>query len=236
MARAPAERASPTNDPVTAAVFERDLIALLEPLYRQALRITSHPADAEDLLQETALNAYAGMHSFQPGTNLQAWLHRIMTNTYINSYRKKKRQPVQHPTDQITDRQLVASAAHRPAGLRSAEDEALETLPNPDIKAAMQALPEQFRTAVYFADVAGFSYKEIAAMMDSEQGTVSSRLNRGRQQLRTLLTDSPSQRRGQGSSRHHAGLAERRPAVNGAARGDGTRRPTVTNGRNSKSQ
>jgi RNA polymerase sigma-70 factor, ECF subfamily len=180
---------------VSAAHFERDLISLLEPLHRRAIRMTSAPADAEDLLQETVLKAYAGRRSFQPRTNLKAWLFRIMTNTYISSYRTKKRQPAQYPTDQLTDQQLVASAAHRPAGLWSAEDQALATLPDPQIKAAMQALPEQFRIAVYFADVAGFSYKEIAAIMDTEEGTVSSRLNRGRQQLRNLLTDSPSQRR-----------------------------------------
>ena len=110
-----------------------------------------------------------------------------MTNTYINSYRKKKRQPAQHPTDQITDRQLVASAAYRPARRRLAEDEALEMLPNPDITAAMQVLPEQFRIAVYFADVAGFLDKEIATIMDTEQGTVGLRRNRGRRKLRGLI-------------------------------------------------
>jgi RNA polymerase sigma-70 factor (ECF subfamily) len=222
--RASAEYACPTTDPVTI-VFEHDLIALLEPLRRQALRMTSHPADAEDLLQQTVLNAYAGARSFKPGTNLKAWLHRIMTNTYINNYRKKKRQPTQYPTDHITDRQLMVSAAYRPLCLRSAEEEALETLPNPDIAAAMQLLPEQFRIAVYFADVAGFSYKEIAAMMGTEQGTVSSRLNRGRQQLRNLLTDSPSQQRRQERSHHPGGTAEEGTTVNAAARGPRSVRP-----------
>lgn len=190
MARTRAEYASGTEHPPSAAHFERDVIPLLEPLRRRAIRMTSAPADAEDLLQETLLKAYAARHSFRAGTDLKAWLFRIMINTYISSYRTKKRQPSQCPSDHITDRQLAASAARRPAGLWSAEDQALATLPDPRIKAAMQALPEQFRIAVYFADVEGFSYKEIAAIMDTEQGTVGSRIHRGREQLRNLLTGS----------------------------------------------
>jgi RNA polymerase sigma-70 factor, ECF subfamily len=177
---------------VIAVRFERDVIPLIEPLRRRAIRLTSTRADAEDLLQETLLKAYAGRHSFQHGTNLSGWLFRIMTNTYISGYRHKKRQPVQCPTDHLSDRQLVASAAHLPAALWSAEDQALASLADPRIKAAMQALPEKLRIAVYFADVAGFSYKEIAGIMDTEEGTVSSRISRGRQRLRTLLTDAPS--------------------------------------------
>ena len=192
MAPARTERGSPTGDPAIATRFERDVIPLIEPLRRRAIRFTSTSADAEDLLQETLLKAYAGRHSFQQGTNLSAWLFRIMTNTYINGYRHKKRQPAQCPTDHLSDRQLAASAAHLPAALWSAEDQALATLADPRIKAAMQALPEKFRIAVYFADVAGFSYKEIAGIMDTEEGTVSSRISRGRQRLRTLLTDAPS--------------------------------------------
>jgi RNA polymerase sigma-70 factor, ECF subfamily len=200
--RARAESAGPTDDPASAAHFERDVIPLLEPLRRRAIQLTSAVTDAEDLLQETLLKGYAGRRTFQPETNLKAWLFRIMTNTYISSYRTKKRQPAQYPTDQITDRQLAASAAHQSAGLFSAEEQALATLPDPQIKAAMQALPEQFRIAVYFADVAGFSYKEIAALMETEQGTVSSRINRGRERLRELLVDSPGRQRPQGGSRH----------------------------------
>ena len=194
MARASGECAIVTEDPASLAHFERDVIPLLEPLRRRAIRMTAAPADAEDLLQETLLKAYAGRHSFQPGTNLTAWLFRIMTNTYISSYRTKKRQPAQYPIDQITERQLAASTAHRPTSLWSAEDQALATLPDPQIRAAMHALPEQFRIAVYFADVAGFSYKEIAAIMETAQGTVSSRVSRGREQLRNLLADAPSRR------------------------------------------
>lgn len=141
-------------------------------------------------MQETLLNAYAGLRAFEPGTNLNAWLRRIMTNTYINTYRRQKRRPTQHPTGEITDRQLVAGAPREPGGLRSAEDQALEMLPNPNLKAAMMGLPEQFRMAVYFADIAGYSYKEIAAMTGTQQGTVSSRINRGRKQLRDLLFDT----------------------------------------------
>lgn len=176
-------------DNLLSAQFESAVIPLLEPLYRQALRMTSNRTDAEDLVQETLLNAYAGLRAFEPGTNLNAWLRRIMTNTYINTYRRQKRRPTQHPTGEITDRQLVAGAPREPGGLRSAEDQALEMLPNPNIKAAMMGLPEQFRMAVYFADIAGYSYKEIAAMTGTQQGTVSSRINRGRKQLRDLLFD-----------------------------------------------
>jgi RNA polymerase sigma-70 factor (ECF subfamily) len=179
------------SDGPLSAQFGSAVIPLLEPLYRQALRITSNRVDAEDLVQETVLNAYAGLRAFEPGTNLNAWLRRIMINTYISSYRRQKCRPAQHLTGEITDRQLAASAPRTPGGLRSAEDQALEMLPDPCLKAAMMVLPEQFRVAVYFADIAGYSYKEIAAMTDTRQGTVRSRLNRGRKQLRDLLSDSP---------------------------------------------
>jgi RNA polymerase sigma-70 factor (ECF subfamily) len=212
VARADTERVSLTEDPASALHFERDMMPLLEPLRRRALHLTSAPADAEDLLQETLLKAYVGRDSFQPHTNLKAWLFRIMTNAYISSYRSTKRRPAQYPTDQITDRQLAASAAHGSTGLWSAEDEALATLPDPEIMAAMQALPEQFRTAIYFADVLGLSYKEIAAITETEQGTVSSRINRGRNQLRNLLIDSPSGRRHQVGSRHRTVRPERCPS------------------------
>ncbi len=197
MTRAHNERADLTEDSASAAHFARDVRPLLEPIRRRAIQMTSALVDAEDLVQETLLKAYAGRNSFQPETNLKAWLFRIMTNTHISNYRAKKRRPAQCPTDQITDRQLAASAAHLAGGLWSAEDQALATLPDPQIKAAMQALPEQFRIAVYFADVAGFSYKEIAAIMQTQEGTVSSRISRGREQLRNSLIDSASGRRPQ---------------------------------------
>jgi RNA polymerase sigma-70 factor (TIGR02947 family) len=199
-----------------SAQFESAVIPLLEPLYRQALRMTSNRVDAEDLVQETVLNAYAGLRAFEPGTNLKAWLRRIMINTYISSYRRQKRRPALHPTDEITDRQLLATAPRTPGGLRSAEDQALEMLPDPYLKAAMMHLPEQFRIVVYFADIAGYSYKEIAAMTDTRQGTVSSRLNRGRKQLRDLLFDSPINHAARTIAKAPCGATRQSASVNGA--------------------
>jgi RNA polymerase sigma-70 factor (ECF subfamily) len=181
---APSEKKS--IDAELSARFERDVVPLHEPLYRHALRMSHNHADAQDLLQDTMVNAYANFHSCRSGTNVTAWLYRILTNAYIDSYRRKRRRPVQYPIEQMTDRLMTHPQCAWMKTL-SAEDQALAALPDTEIKAAMLAVPEKFRAVVYYADVEGFLCEEIAHIMDIPKGTVRSRLSRGRRRLRGLL-------------------------------------------------
>ena len=176
--------------------FERDAMPLMPQLYSAALRLTRNPADAEDLVQEAYLRAYRGFAGFTPGTNLKAWLYRILTNTFINAYRKKQRQPVTVLEDEIPDWYLYDHLANDSSGgeTASAEAQVLERMPDEDVQAALDALPEAFRMAVWLADVEGFAYKEIAEILGIPIGTVMSRLHRGRKSLEKMLWDKVRER------------------------------------------
>ncbi|MGH8921534.1 MAG: sigma-70 family RNA polymerase sigma factor, partial [Actinomycetes bacterium] len=173
------------------AHFAEVAMEYMGSLYSAALRMTRNPADAEDLVQETYLKAYRAFGTFKEGTNLKAWLYKILTNTYINAYRSRKRRPEQTELDEGEDlylyRRLGGLEAVRAS--RSAEEEVLEHFTDDDVKAAVEALPEQFRMAVLLADVEGFSYKEIADILEIPIGTVMSRLHRGRKALQKALHD-----------------------------------------------
>jgi RNA polymerase sigma-70 factor, ECF subfamily len=178
-----------TADAGPTAGFENQVAPLLGDLHRQALRMTRHHADAEDLVQDTLAKAFAGFDSFRPDSNICAWLYRILANTHISNCRKAQRRPVQHLAEAISDLQVMASAAHSATGMPSAEDQALKSIGDHDVVTAMRALPEQFRLTVYYADIQGLPCKEIATVMDTPIGTVVSRLHRGRRRLRRLLTE-----------------------------------------------
>lgn len=168
--------------------FERDALIFTNALYGAALRYTKNAQDAEDLVQDTFAKAFNSFHQFEPGTNLKAWLYRILTTTFINSYRKDQRRP-QISDGEVEDWQIFEAASHTSDQGKSAEDEVLENLPDGDVKEALASIPEDFRMVVYYADVEGYSYKEIAEIVGIPSGTVMSRLHRGRKLLRALLAD-----------------------------------------------
>jgi RNA polymerase sigma factor (sigma-70 family) len=172
-----------------AARFAGEAGPVLDVLARGARRLARCDADAEDLLQDALLDAYTGFHTFQEGTNVRAWLFRILYNRWISTHRSRQRRPAEVSVDEITERDLAAGAARAPAGLRSAETEVLEALPDGLLRAAMEDLPADFRAAVYYADVQGYTYAETAAILNIPMGTAMSRASRARRRLRIALAE-----------------------------------------------
>jgi RNA polymerase sigma-70 factor (ECF subfamily) len=186
-------QAAPPDDPALRERFEREVLPLLPNLFSAALRMTRNPADAEDLVQETYLRAYRGFSGFEEGNNLRAWMYRILTNTFINSYRKKQREPVTVQEDDLDEWYLFDKLGE--SGVEpSAEAEVIRSMPDEDVQKALEALPEGFRLAVLLADVEGFSYKEIAQILGIPIGTVMSRLHRGRRALEKALWERVRER------------------------------------------
>lgn len=185
--------AAPAHDAELQARFAEDVWPLVDVLLRGARRLTRNEADAEDLLQETLVHAYAGFRTFRAGTNLQAWLFRIQHNQWINAYRRRERRPDEVLSDTISDRQLLARA------LPSAESEVMDLLPDGELRDALAQLSDGFRTVLYYADIEGYTYAETAARMGIPVGTVMSRVFRARTQLRRALRDS-------GCARDFAGI------------------------------
>lgn len=190
----PATLDSPAMTSEQAEASKRDdfvdqAMQYADQLYAAAMRMTRNPADAADLVQETLLKAYAAYGSFQQGTNLRAWLYRIQTNTYINTYRKQQRRPFEAPLDDMEEWQVGDAESFTASSSRSAEAEAIHRMPSGIVKDALQQVPTDFRMAVYWVDVEGLSYAETAEVMETPVGTVMSRLHRGRRLLRGLLAD-----------------------------------------------
>ncbi len=171
------------------ALFVEQAMPLIDSLYGHAMNLTRNPADANDLVQETYLKAFGAFDSYEQGTNIKAWLHRILKNTYINQYRKAANRPFEGALEELEDWQLGDAESRTATSSRSAEAEAIDHLPASAVKEALQSIPEEFRMAVFLADVEGYSYQEIADIMETPTGTVMSRLHRGRRLLREMLGD-----------------------------------------------
>jgi RNA polymerase sigma-70 factor (ECF subfamily) len=176
------------------ARFIRDAVPMRDQLYGRAARLTGNRVDAEDLLQETMLRAYASFSSFRRGTNLKAWLHRIMGNAWISKYRASQRRPLEQLTGEFTDSQLAGNGGHLRGGSRSAESEALEPLFEDEIASALASLPRKSQVVLQYACIDGLQYREIAELVGLPIGTVMSRLHRARNQLHVLLADVACER------------------------------------------